>query len=1141
MARWRWLSCLLLVLGLLGPVGGAMALACSPYHGQATINELRIGKSGSSETKNQIELFNSGNVPQAVWQSWQLVIYSKESGKSAVRQGGYYLSTNTASDGQFIFTSRPKKIYLRNRSTYYNDIALVDGNGDFIDYVAIEGVIQSLPTCLGSPAVVNATASSDASGNISRFPDGGALPAAVSNTTNYTVGTTNVCTAGGSDLFVSHNADITTPVATKTSIAYTTTVTNLSCSNTVNGIAVTVSGVDDNNPGGFSGLAKNTTQGSTSSVNNSPLVWTVGSLAPGATATLTVTGKPRTPGTVNSSATISAPASGLVNTGNDSDTESVAVQQWNWVGFDRATDTVTEGQNTFYTARIAAAVIPANDITVHYSVSGSSTASDTNLAATGSVVIDKDDLNTPNSTVIEFTIIDDLIPEPTKNLTLTITSVTSGDSVVRFDSGSALFSPSLSITLLDDDGPDHYELTLPSTGLSCLPTTVTVAACLDSSSPCSSPFPYATGYTATLAASAGSLAATTLTFNASGIASTTLSHPSASDGATLSVSLSGEQRASVNPRKCCPSGASCVVANSCSSTFNSAGFIVAAAANAGSTTLPPLTAGIASASYLLRAVKTNTATKACEAGLAGANSVNWAYECSNPATCSSVNLMSLNGGTATTLQRNNSGAALAYTSVPMNFDANGNAPFSFTFSDVGQIRLWASKTVDSAALIGSSNAFVSKPAGFALSAIAQTASPNLANPAATSATGTKFVKAGERFSASLTALISSGAAALNYGKEASPEGVLLAPTLVLPAGGATGTLSNASIAGSSFSNGVASVTNLAWSEVGIMTLTPSVADGDYLGAGPVSGTTSGNIGRFIPDHFALTTGLASPACSGAFTYFGQDGFSTSFSLRAEGMGNGLTQNYSGAFARLDVTSWNALGFSASGLPAGASLAVGGSAPAGTWINGQAGISARHQVSRPSTSAPETTIIVRAAPIDADGVTMGSTAVTPGTPLRYGRLRLSNAFGSANAALQLSVTADYWSGSAWVLNSADSCTSVPAASVVLSNPRSATGASSAASSSASAISLANGSGLLTLAAPSPAGSSLTLDLALNLGSSNTDQSCQGSHPASSGAARPWLRELNGACATTPDRDPAARASFGVYSGESRKIVHVRDIF
>ncbi|MFM2119272.1 MAG: hypothetical protein RL722_740, partial [Pseudomonadota bacterium] len=40
---------------------------------------------------------------------------------------------------------------------------------------------------------------------------------------------------------------------------------------------------------------------------------------------------------------------------------------------------------------------------------------------------------------------------------------------------------------------------------------------------------------------------------------------------------------------------------------------------------------------------------------------------------------------------------------------------------------------------------------------------------------------------------------------------------------------------------------------------------------------------------------------------------------------------------------------------------------------------------------------------------------------------------------------------------------------------------------------------------------------------------------------WLRAQNGACATGWASDPSARASFGIYSAETRKTVHVREIF
>ena len=76
---WAWLTFWLALLPTLAPAQG-----CSPYLGQASINELRIGSSNNSDAKNQIEVFNSGSVPQAVWSTWQLVVYFKGAGRAAV-------------------------------------------------------------------------------------------------------------------------------------------------------------------------------------------------------------------------------------------------------------------------------------------------------------------------------------------------------------------------------------------------------------------------------------------------------------------------------------------------------------------------------------------------------------------------------------------------------------------------------------------------------------------------------------------------------------------------------------------------------------------------------------------------------------------------------------------------------------------------------------------------------------------------------------------------------------------------------------------------------------------------------------------------------------------------------------------------
>ena len=331
----------------------------------------------------------------------------------------------------------------------------------------------------------------------------------------------------------------------------------------------------------------------------------------------------------------------------------------------------------------------------------------------------------------------------------------------------------------------------------------------------------------------------------------------------------------------------------------------------------------------MRAIQTSTTTAACTAALTGATTVNWAYQCNDPSTCSGSNLMSLNGGTATTLQRNPNSGVTASTSVPMTFDASGNAPFTFNFSDVGRATLWASKSVNSAALSG----------------IQQTASPFLANPAAASSGGSRFVKSGESFSATVTATTSGGAVTPNYGRETSPEGVLLTRTLVLPAGGASGTLANGSIVGSSFSSGVATLNNLSFSETGVIRLTASVADGDYLGAGAVTGTPSAAIGRFHPDRFALSAtsvlNRAAAACSpaSAFTYLGET-FRLGWTLTAQNTSGATTMNYSTAsgFAKLDPTgaaNWNLRGAAGSAVFSTATSRLSLGASTGSWSAGVA--------------------------------------------------------------------------------------------------------------------------------------------------------------------------------------------------------------
>ena len=694
---------------------------------------------------------------------------------------------------------------------------------------------------------------------------------------------------------------------------------------------------------------------------------------------------------------------------------------------------------------------------------------------------------------------------------------------------------------------DHYELSLSTASLACMASTVTVTACATAGAPCNSAYTAASGSTATLATSGATLAATTLTFDVTGTASTTLSHPSAANGTAVSVTLSGESTAASGARQCCPNGSSCSAANSCSTTFNTAGFFIAASANGSATTVAAQTAGTASSTHYLRAVQTNTSTKACEAALSGSTAVNWAVQCNNPLTCSTGNLMALTGSGASAISSNPNSAVSSTTSVTMSFDANGNAPFSFVYADVGQVTLWASKTVNSATLGGSSNAFVVKPAGLALSSIRQTATPNLANPAAAGAAGAKFVKAGEALSATVTALTSSGASAPNFGRETSPEGVLLSASLVQPAGGTAGVLANASIAGGSFSAGVATVTNLAYSEVGIVTLTPSVADGDYLGAGAVSGSASGNVGRFVPAKFALSATSVNQrsnlSCSPAssFSYLGEN-FRLTVTLTAQNVAGATTQNYGGSFAKLDpsvASAWNLSGIAGTTVFSTGNARLSLGTASGSWSAGVAsGTTLNAAAQRAGAPDGPFSATFGVAPADSDGVALGSfdMASTAGgsndrgsaasVPLRFGRLRLVNAVGAADRSLALPVSAQYWDGAGYTTNTLDSCTTVLASAVNFGNLRGTLTAADTAVSGA--ITLSSGQGTLQLAAPT-GGHRGSVDVALSLGSAAADASCLqpwtpgAGDAASAGANQAFLR---GAwCSSSYAQDPSARVTFG----------------
>lgn len=480
-------------------------------------------------------------------------------------------------------------------------------------------------------------------------------------------------------------------------------------------------------------------------------------------------------------------------------------------------------------------------------------------------------------------------------------------------------------------------------------------------------------------------------------------------------------------------------------------------------------AGTSSVTYYLQAVR-NTCTAAggctgvCSSVFPSGSAVDigLAYECSDPTTCLSGQTLTFapgaGAGSAGGIASNAAGAVSSssgtYTTKSLIFNATGSnplpaVPFTFSYTDVGKIRLWARypATSTSPTVAGSSSLFVVKPYSLLLTDIKQTASPYTANPAAATSAGSRFVRAGENFSATVTAVNASCAASLsgysllssvpvtcrtpNFGQETTPETVSISSALVAGLNLTNNPGITNSSAFSTFSAGSATGTTFTWDDVGIITLTPAVGDADYLGGGPVNATVSGNVGRFYADHFNVAVATQ---CSG-FVYGGQPGppvvpgqpFSvTATALNAKGA---TTPNFNltSGFAKSVNLSLAAGGTSGS-LYVDAVAGGNGAIPASKFLAGVGTVAfsaSSGKISYVFNPFPAVPTVLAVHAEDADSAS--GSALMAGTngsaTVRAGRLSLNNAYGSELLPLGVPAKVQYWSASGWTTNLADTCTAL----------------------------------------------------------------------------------------------------------------------
>lgn len=629
---------------------------------------------------------------------------------------------------------------------------------------------------------------------------------------------------------------------------------------------------------------------------------------------------------------------------------------------------------------------------------------------------------------------------------------------------SLLFTPTS--TAPKCAGFHHLRLEHTGSGVTCAPTTLTIKACADAL--CSSL--YTGGVTGTLTAVGAStvnwVGGASFAIGATGLVTKDVQVTTAG---TVTWGASG-----VAP--VASSGTACYIGAtaSCSFTSSLAGFLFDVPNHYANTTQ----------SITVSSVKQSDNSLACVPGfISTSKTINFSCAYSDPVT-----------GTMPVAVGGSNVSCGTTTGVTLSFNASGVATTTVSYADVGRMTLTASYTGSSGSEIGlvmtGSDTFITAPASFTVVPVGP-------------------YSAGNPFRVTVTAKNASGGATPNFGKESTTENVALTHTLVGPPGGNNPALSGTTTLLDAIfqsGNGVATTNSITWGEVGDISLIATLASGSYLGSG-LGATGNAAAGPFKPAYFDTTVVPG----TGSFTYSGQPFRVTVTAKNASGT---TTQNYKGSYAKnVTLTDANSATNNSIGL---GNLANASIAAASFISNGEATVTNPTYSYTSKTTAPfeaPTSAPLKLRATDTDGVTSsGHTEET--TPIRGGRLRLVNFYGSNLLKPRVEYRAEYWNGNRWATNTLDSTTSIAAGNI-------ATGGLTVSTMTM----LAAGEGAITFNIAA-AGS---YDIAFDLNAAGVDTSCNAAH-AGSPANKPWLQGYWSAPANCGGvaawaQDPNARVRLG----------------
>ncbi|MGQ0579354.1 MAG: DUF6701 domain-containing protein [Betaproteobacteria bacterium] len=439
-------------------------------------------------------------------------------------------------------------------------------------------------------------------------------------------------------------------------------------------------------------------------------------------------------------------------------------------------------------------------------------------------------------------------------------------------------------------------------------------------------------------------------------------------------------------------------------------------------------------------------------------------------------------------------------------------------------------------------------------------------------------KAGQPFSVRATAVNAAGSPATTTNYTGAPTATLTTcGSAACTATFGTLTLSTAFAAGQ-LTTDVAS-----YNDVGSFSL--QLTDSAFASVDASDGSTSTernitsaviNVGRFVPDHFAValnTPAFGTVCAAGNFSYIGQTFSYTTqplITVTAQDAANNTTTRYNtiGSWFRITGASLTGKAYTAatgtldtSGLPGTDPVIASSGAGVGTLSFGSGtGIF----FTRTTPVAPfDADLSLAINVIDADGVAYASNparfgtatagngiAFNSGKAMRFGRLRLNNASGSSLLDLPLPLTTQYYDGTFFVTNTADSCTTLLGSDLrfgFLGSTPNLVACETAIIPSGTIYFVggkasATASPTLTpikLAKPG-SGNDGAVDIGINLNglSGNRCTAVGAAGPAATNANKPWLQgNWSGGTYT---EDPTGRATFGIFKNAD-KFLYFRELY